>query len=228
MRSLVAYALLIAVTAAGSATAAEPKKSLGKFGLWRTFAYEEGGQTVCYMVTTKMVKPTAKAKERTPYLMITHRPVEGSTDVFSYGAGVDLDSKHGAEIGIGKESYELFSVKKNAWAREPMTDHKIAKAIRTSATAVLTGIPAQRRARTVRDRFSLKGAAEAYRAIGKACGVPDYERQAEVKKKKAEKPVAKKPATKKPVAKKKTTSKKAVSKSVETTVKAKKTVKKTK
>ncbi|MFA5041826.1 MAG: invasion associated locus B family protein, partial [Bdellovibrionales bacterium] len=194
MNKLFECTVLIAVlTAVGAAPvcAAEggKKKDLGKFGVWRAFVYEEGGQTVCYMATTRAGKTTPKNKGRVPYLMITHRPVEGSTDVFSYGAGISLDSKHNAQLKMGKDSFELFSVKENAWARDSITDHKIAAAVRKSSEAKVVSIPAQGRATTIGDKFPLTGAAMAYRAISKACGVPDYD----VKKPEIKKPPSKKP-----------------------------------
>jgi len=203
MRKKILFAVSLAVFAAGPAFAAptEKKKDLGTFGAWRSFAYEEGGQTVCYMVTTKVGKTTPKAKGRTSYLMITHRPVEGSTDIFSYGAGKELDSQHGAELRIGKELFDLFSVKENAWARDPMTDHKIAVAIRSTSSAQVSSIPAQSYAKALVDKFTLTGAPSAYQAIGKACGLPGMEaKKPAVKKATGE--MAKKPSDKKTAAKK--------------------------
>jgi hypothetical protein len=213
MRGQIRYAALLVVLTtlfAVSANAAgeDKKKDLGTFGVWRSFVYEEGGQTVCYMVTTKEGKSTPKNKGRTFYLMLTHRPVEGSVDVFSYGAGVPLDSEHNVQLKIGKDSFELFSVKDNAWARDAMTDHKIAAAIRNFSTAKVFSIPAQSRATTINDNFTLTGSVSAYRAISKACGVPEYER----KKQAVEKPAVKKSAAKKPVVTKTKAKKPAVKK----------------
>jgi hypothetical protein len=164
--------LVLAISLIISGRAVAKDTDLGSFGVWRAYAYEEGGQNVCYMVTTKEIK--AKGKQpRIRYLMVTHRPVEGSADVFSYGAGVALDTKHGVTARLGKDSYDLFSARDTAWARDAMTDHKIAAAIRKNSEAHIVSIPSQSRASSLSDRFSLTGAHQAYNAINRACGIPE-------------------------------------------------------
>ncbi len=214
MKERLTYAVLLALFASFFAApigAAEARKerSLGTFGAWHALAYDEGIQTVCYMVTAKIVKSTDKKKNRKSYLMVTHRPIEASSDVFSYGAGEALDSKHDVTLQIGKDAFDLFSVKETAWARDPMTDHKIATAIRSSSVAQISAIPARGRATTIADKFSLTGALSAYRAINKACGLPDIvlvkkelTKKSEVKKTETKKAAAKKPEAKKPALKK--------------------------
>ncbi|MDR3425455.1 MAG: invasion associated locus B family protein [Alphaproteobacteria bacterium] len=198
--------LLVALTAASPAFAAPKEKDLGAFDAWRAYTYKEGGQTVCYMVTTKTLKSTGPKKRGAPYLMITHRPVEASTDVVSYGAGTMLDEKHGVHLRVGKDSFDLFSVRDTAWARDALTDHKLAAALRAASTVQISGVPAQAGSNAVSDAFDLKGALPAYRAINKACGLPDIEsarpvaRRKIVKKQRVKPPVAKKPTTAKSAA----------------------------
>ena len=164
--------LFALLTLSFSPPAIAKEKDLGTFGSWKAYAYDEGGQTVCYMVTTKTVK-TTKVKNRAPaYLMITHRPIEASTDVVSYDAGTLLASSHNVTMHIGKTSFDFFSVHNTAWARDALVDHKIAAAIQHTPTAQITGLSAKKGAKPIRDIFDLSGAEPAYRAIGKACGLP--------------------------------------------------------
>ena len=215
MKRRLIYAVVIAVLAGGlvapaDATEARKEKNLGTFGAWHALAYDEGSQTVCYMVTAKIASPVGKIAGRKSYLMITHRPIEASSDVFSYGAGGELDSKHDVTLRIGKDDFSLFSVKETAWARDPITDHKIAAALRSSPAAQVTAIPAQSRVTTIVDKFALTGALPAYRAINKACGLPDV---VLVKKEATKKAVVKKTEIKKPVAKAPVIKKKSIQKS---------------
>ncbi len=203
MRSRFAITMFLVaalVTGPCAAASAGKEKHLGAFGAWHAYTYDEGGQTVCYMVTTKTLKSKGPPKRGTPYLMITHRPVEASIDVFSYGAGTMLDSKHGVRVQIDKATFDFFSVRDNAWARDALTDHKVARAIIDGTTAHAYGLAAEGRMQTISDKFDLAGALPAYRAISKACGLPDIETKAV--KKAVKKTEAKKAAIKKDDAKK--------------------------
>jgi hypothetical protein len=146
---------------------------LGTFGTWRAYRANEGGQTVCYMVTTKLIKTTGPKKRALPYLMITHRPIEASTDVFSYGAGLKMNPRHGAKLTIGRLSFELFSVGDTAWARDSLTDHQVARAIRNAPSLQVRIQPDKKGGVPVTDQFELSGSPTAYHAINKACGLPD-------------------------------------------------------
>jgi hypothetical protein len=143
------------------------------FGVWNAYANNEGGQLVCYMVTTNAVKSIGPAKRTTPYLMITHRPTEASRDVISYGGGAMLNAKRGVRLHVGKDIFDLFSVRDTAWARDALTDHKIAAALRKTATVTLTAFADKKGHQPIKDNFALTGTDAAYRAIGKACGSPE-------------------------------------------------------
>jgi hypothetical protein len=167
----IALTLFALFTLAAPAVAKE--KALGSFGVWNAYANNEGGQMVCYMVTTSAVKSGGPAKRASPYLMITHRPTEASRDVISYGAGANLNAKRGVRLHIGKDIFDLFSVRDTAWARDALTDHKIAAAMRKTAMVAMTAFPDKKRQKPIKDTFTLTGSDAAYRAIGKACGYPE-------------------------------------------------------
>ncbi len=169
-----------------SFAASEPK-SLGIFGNWQTYEDQQGGQTVCYMATTKRIKPAVEKKPRTPYLMITHRPIEASTDVISYNSGLQLDPKRGVKLTLGAQSFDFFAVSDTAWARDSLADHKAAAALRKTPKADLLAYPTKKGAKPLHDFFDLSGAEAAYRAISKACGLPLAEEKKPVKAKKIQK-----------------------------------------
>ena len=171
MKSL-STAFLIAVAAAAfSMPVFAKEKDLGHFGTWHAYSANEGGQTVCYMTTTKMRLPIAH-KRAQPYLMITHRPIEASTDVVSYGAGAILEKRRSPKMLVGQTSFELFSVRDIAWARDALTDHRITQAIlRVRSAQISAFLTYKTGEKPINDTFDVMGAADAYRAIGKACGL---------------------------------------------------------
>ena len=112
-----------------------------------------------------------KAKRGPVVLMITQRPGENTRDVVSYNAGYNFKAASDLQINIGKANFDLFTQKDTAWSRDAMTDHALATAIRKNANLTATGLPALKGAGGVKDTLNLKGAADAYQAIGKACGM---------------------------------------------------------
>jgi hypothetical protein len=147
------------------------EKSLGTFRAWRAFSEDEDGQKICYMVTTKVLKSSAPKQRSQAYLMITHRPTEGSTDVVSYGAGLLINPKYGAKVHTAKSLYDFFSVKDTAWARDAQTDHKVAAMLLTLPSVQISAMPQKKASKSFTDQFDLSGGVQAYQAIGKACGL---------------------------------------------------------
>jgi hypothetical protein len=168
------------------------QKSLGTFGAWSAFSDNEGGQVVCYMVTSKAVTSVGPANRSPPYLMITHRPIEGSTDVFSYGAGTLLNTKQNVLVTVGKTSFNLFAVHDIAWARDALTDHRLSSELRHVLRAQTKATPAKRGGKAIGDVFDLTGAPAAYHAIGKACALPEDKPKPVTAKKTVKKTKAKK------------------------------------
>jgi len=144
-------------------------KLLGTFGEWKANSYE-GDQAVCYMTLSVRFAPNKKVKRGMAWLTITHRPGENSKDVVSYASGYNFKLLSDVTATIGKKSFDLFTAKDTAWSRDSATDHALAAAIREGSSIKIAGTPDAKGAIMVTDTFSLKGAAAAYQAIGKACG----------------------------------------------------------
>jgi hypothetical protein len=167
-----------------------PSALIGTHGNWRTWQIEEKNESVCYMILSTRTVKDQKFSRQAAHLIITHRPSEGSTDVVSYNGGYVYKAGSEVTAQIGQEKFTLFTDKDTAWARETRTDHNLVKAMRTSPSAIFSGIMNSKIVKTVSDNLHLKGFEEAYHEISKACDVP------------VEKLAIKPPATKKPITKK--------------------------
>lgn len=187
VRVCCAFALLLLFFTSSALAAAPHKdtqKSLGSFGNWRTYTFTEGSTQACYMSLTAPVAKIKNIKQRgAARLTITHRPAESSKDVVSYAPGYTYKAATSAEAHIGKAHFSLFTSADAAWTRDASADRMMATAIRNGATMTVTGTPAAKGTSPVTDHIDLKGAAQAYRAIGKACGYPDDTPKAPQKKK---------------------------------------------
>lgn len=160
--------LFVIIMSAGSAQANEPVL-IGTYGKWQAFKLTENGGQVCYMVA----KPTSAkgnySSRGDVYALITHRPAEGTRNVFSYITGYGYKPTSNATLKIDGSSYLLFTQDDTAWAPDADTDNKLAEAIKKGTRMVVTGTSA--RGTLTTDTFSLSGSTAAHDAIGKACGL---------------------------------------------------------
>jgi hypothetical protein len=175
MRYFIGLLSLAGLLCVATPVLAKPAKVLGSFGNWRAYAVAEDKQAVCYMVLTAHTAYPRTKKNKAgrgeAHLIITHRPVEGSTDVVSYEAGYSFNPSSDVKVHIGKNSFSLFTDKDTAWARDPHTDHLLSADIRKEAFITINGLPVRRGATRITDKIQLQGADQAYTAIGKACGL---------------------------------------------------------
>lgn len=185
------------VTAPLYAKSVDTQKALGTFGQWRAFEFKESGQPVCTMTLTFSVPPKGHVRQRTGYVMITHRPADNSRDVVSFTPGYVFKPESVLQMRFKNKTVDLFTTHDTAWARDAVTDHRLAALLRSSAAVVAIGTPvmAKKTGKNVPvvDHLSLVGAAKAYAAIGKACGVeiqdqPVSKKQAKTKKAQKSKP----------------------------------------
>ncbi len=164
--------LSVAVVTFSMAALAQPnnaQKSLGAFSSWHAYSYNEKAGPVCYMTKTIHFSVSKKFKRGSTYLMITHRPGEGSKDVVSYISGYVFKPTSDVKVTIDKKTFSMFTQKDTAWSRDPATDRAIAAAIRTGKNMKVSGIPAAKGTHIVSDTIDLKGAPSAYASISKAC-----------------------------------------------------------
>ena len=174
MITLRRFALLVSAlavcAAAHPARGEEGIKKLGTYGAWSAFSYiESDGSKVCYMAAEPTKHEGKYSKRGKIYAQVTHRPGEGSKDVFSYVAGYDYKTDSKATLIVDSTSTELFTQDDTAWAEDPATDAKIAQSLRKGSKMTVKGT-SSRGTETV-DTFSLSGSGAAHDAIGKECGI---------------------------------------------------------
>lgn len=152
----------------GSVHAAEPKL-LGQHGDWAAYMFMENNSKVCYMVSQPKKSEGNYTKRGDVYALVTHRPSEKSTNVFSYIAGYPYKPGSDATVTVNNQNFRLFTQDDSAWAPDEATDNKITDAIKRGNSLVVKGASA-RGTNTV-DTFGLSGSTAAYKAISSECGI---------------------------------------------------------
>lgn len=140
---------------------------LAKYGDWSAYMFIESGSKVCYMISEPKKDQGNYSKRGKIYALITHRPAEGTKDVFSYITGYSYKSGSEASITIDDKSYTLFTQDDTAWAPDAKSDRALAGAIKNGSKMIVKGTSSRGTATT--DTFSLRGSSKAYQRIGREC-----------------------------------------------------------
>ncbi len=140
---------------------------LSKYGDWAAYMFIENGSKVCYMISQPQTAQGNYSKRGKIYALITHRPAEGSRNVFSYITGYNYKAGSDATLEIDSKTYTLFTQDETAWAPDAQSDRTIAGAIRDGSRMIVKGTSSRGTATT--DTFSLKGSSKAYKRINDEC-----------------------------------------------------------
>lgn len=146
----------------------EPKL-IGTYGDWSAYSFKEEGDNICYILSSPKKAAGAYKKRGEIFATVTHRPAEKSLNVFSVIAGYSYKPQTSVTLNIDKQKFVLFTQKDSAWAPDPTTDKAIVDAMRKGKVMTVTGT-SSKETKTV-DTYGLKGTADAFAAIAKACGI---------------------------------------------------------
>lgn len=162
-----ALLLLAALLIAPATARASEQQEIARHGNWVAYVFEENGGKVCYMAA-KPTKAEGKYSKRGDVVaMITHRPAEGTKDVFSYMAGYGYKKGSDVTVSIDSKKFTLFTQNDMAWAADAGADSSIAAAIQKGSNMVVKGVSG--RGTETTDTYSLSGSTKAYEAITAAC-----------------------------------------------------------
>lgn len=170
IRLKVFLAALLLVSLLPVAAMASDPVHIGEFGKWDAYEFEEpGGGKVCYMMAKPDKHEGAYSKRGEIVALITHRPSEGTKNVFSYMAGYGYKKGADVNLSIDGRKFTLFTQNDMAWAADAAADTALSAAIQKGSTMTIQGTSA--RGTKTKDTFSLRGSTKAYEAITKACGL---------------------------------------------------------
>lgn len=160
---------LLAILPLFSTAQAAEQKEIGVFGVWSAYVFEENGANVCYMAAKPEKSEGKYSKRGEVVAMITHRPAEGTKNVFSYMAGYGYKKGSKVDITIDGKKFSLFTQNDMGWAADAAADNALAAAIQKGSRMIVKGVSGK--GTETKDTFSLKGSTKAFEAISKACGI---------------------------------------------------------
>jgi len=174
--SVVLAALCLAALSMGSVSAlaqmgAKDPVSLGTFGAWTAYTFDDGGGKVCFM-SSQPIKQEASvqgAKRGAAFMFVTHWAVEKTKNVISISVGYTLRENGSVTLAVDGSNFTLFTQGEMAWTRDQTTDDAISAALAQGSNVTVKGT--SWRGTHTTDTYSLQGSADAYRAISQECGV---------------------------------------------------------
>ncbi len=169
IKSFAVFALLLLASFTPvSASASEPTM-IGEFGQWSAYVFEENGGKVCYMAAKPDKSEGKYSKRGEVAALITHRPGEGTKNVFSYMSGYGYKKGSNVDVAVDDKKFSLFTQNDMAWAADAAADTSITEALKKGSKMVVKGVSGKGTNTT--DTFSLTGSTKAYDAITTACGL---------------------------------------------------------
>lgn len=142
-------------------------KLIGTYSHWRAYTNTEKGHKVCYCTSTPTKQEGNYKRRGEVYMIIAHRPYMDSYNVISFDAGYPFKSNEKVKVKIDRKNFSLFTEGETAWAIDPKTDRDLTSAIKKGNLITVNGRSSRGTATT--DTYSLKGSAQAYKAICNAC-----------------------------------------------------------
>lgn len=159
----------LALTLASAAARADEQVLIGEFGQWKAYEFEENGGKVCYMMANPTSTSPKGAKRGEIATFITHRPGEGTKNVFTYMTGYGYKKDKDVIVSVDGKKFNLFTQNDMAWAADAAADTALAEAIKKGNQMIVEGESA--RGTKTKDTYSLSGATKAHEAINAKCGI---------------------------------------------------------
>lgn len=150
------------------ANASEPRL-IATHGDWSAYSFIENGNKVCYMASRPKTAVGNYTSRGNIYALVTHRPAEGTNDVFSYITGYPYKPGGEVTIQVNGRTFKLFTQDDTAWNADAAADRALAAAIRSGSNMVVKGT--SKRGTLTTDTFGLSGSSKAHAAISKECGL---------------------------------------------------------
>ena len=121
-RILVLAVVLIHILGAGAVLAAEtPPRLAGAYSAWEAYVFTENGRKVCYMASQPGNKEGNYTQRDDPFALVTHRPGDGTRNVFSYITGYTYKPGSTVVLTIDDKKFSLFTKDRTAWAPDAAT-----------------------------------------------------------------------------------------------------------
>lgn len=169
-RIICVLAMALTAWAAGvtGVSAASPQ-SLGTFGDWSAFSYDDGQGKVCFVISEpKSKKLSRRARRGDVFFMVTHWTSKEKFGEPSVIIGYPFKETYQPKIRVGSDRFSMKVNGDGAWIEDNSDERKLIEAMKGGITMVVQGMSSRGTRST--DRYSLRGVTDALEKIDDACG----------------------------------------------------------
>jgi hypothetical protein len=161
------FAVFLAFGLFMSTAQADEPRLIGTYGDWSAYMFTENGHKVCYMASKPRKAEGQYTRRGEIFALITHRPAEGTRNVFSYITGYPYKSGSDVKVTVDGKAFTLFTQDDTAWTPDAKTDNQLAAAIKRGTKMVVKGTSS--RGTLTTDTFGLSGSTKAHKKISESC-----------------------------------------------------------
>ncbi|MFP3944689.1 MAG: invasion associated locus B family protein [Alphaproteobacteria bacterium] len=168
-RMICVIAATLTALAAGTGPATAAPQSLGTFGDWSAFSYDDGNGKVCFVISEpKSKKLSRRARRGDVFFMVTHWTAKNKYGEPSVIIGYPFKKTFSPTIKIGSDSFRMKVNEDGAWIEDNAEERKLIETMKAGVRMTVTGM--SRRGTRSTDRYSLSGVTAALDKIDDACG----------------------------------------------------------
>jgi len=140
---------------------------ISEHGDWKVYSFIDKGSKVCFMSSQPKKKEGKYKKRGEVFIFITHWSSDKDKNVVSVSNGYTFKKKSKVALKVNGNKYKLFTQEEMAWAKNQKIDDKLTDDIKKGNDIKVKGF--SKFGTETNDTYSLKGSADAYRALVKAC-----------------------------------------------------------
>ncbi len=166
------FGLASAALAAGLlaiAPASAAPKFLGKTGAWLAYSDNNERGLFCYATSRPSATAAGAAKRARTFFMVSDQPVRNVVDEPQIISGYETHDSATLTVSVGGKAFAFFLQGGNAWLAQLSQNDLFIRAMRSSASAVVTGTGPGGVA--IRDTYDLTGFPQALAKARTACGM---------------------------------------------------------
>ncbi len=162
------FLMVLVLALSSSAFAGEKPNLVSSHGDWKVYAFPKSQNKSCFMLTQPYKKEGQYKKRGEVFLFVTRWSDGDDKNVVSISNGYTFKKGSTVSVKIDGKKFKMYTHEGMAWTKDHKADDAMTEDMRKGSKVVVEGV--SKFNTHTKDTYSLKGSADAHRAMMKACG----------------------------------------------------------